>query len=490
MKYLKTLIIVLFLFANFVNASVFIGPEDELKIKKIELLGFNLDMNPDTLTYPLTINKLNSTPNISHLYISEIINYKNSLKDLLLDRLKTNTQLSFKSFSDYSPIRNINDAWKSKSSINFKTSYTKQDYSFTFSISSENSLSNDKTYFFDNSHISYSNGKIILGAGFINRWWGPSHNNNLILSNYSRPSFGVFLDSAKSFNFKSKLLSKLKNINYSFFINRLEKNRFISNPYLIGSRVTINPINNLFLGFSRTLTIGGEGRREDLTTLSKAFFGALEGADNPGVQSGTEGGYDYSNQLAGFDIKYSFSFLDKMFSLYLQEIAEDGDTSPTSPFSKYIITYGGEIKYNVSGLLRAYSIEFSRTVADRSNDAQYNTIYEHGSYRSGYRYRNLPIGAFIDSDSEYLQLSHHRELINSNLLSTSIFYAEPNKDANGRSIWGDAGEPFYGLKIKYKLNFSKNFSTELILTSTDKSLTFLEKEMNKNIIGIIGRYNF
>ena len=102
----------------------------------------------------------------------------------------------------------------------------------------------------------------------------------------------------------------------------------------------------------------------------------------------------------------------------------------------------------------------------------------------------MPIGAFIDSDSKYSQLSLLKELSDNSHFKLDLFYAEPNVDQSGQSVWGSSGEPFYGLKTKYKTQFSKKISMELILTLTDKKLPFLDKNLDKNILGIITEYNF
>tara|TARA_X000000950_G_C13785900_1_gene607224 strand:- start:15 stop:1133 length:1119 start_codon:yes stop_codon:yes gene_type:complete len=371
------------------------------------------------------------------------------------------------------------------------SSFTTTNFATTLNLSIEDDNFDNKKYFLDGSNISFTKWNNIFGFGFINRWWGPTHNNNLILSNFSRPSPGFYVNSLKSLNFKN-FLSFLGPTDYSFFVDRLEKNRHVQNPYLIGTRVSINPLNNLYLGFSRTVTIGGEGRREDFTTLSKAIFGALEGADNVGLSRANKDGYDYSNQLAGYDIKYDIDINDLLMSFYIQEIAEDGDTSSTSPLSGYMLTFGSEIKYQKSGLLRSFVIEFTRTILDRHNSASggRNIAYEHGTYQSGYRYRGLPIGAFIDTDSKYTQISYLREIKENQVLKTDLFYAEPNTDAAGRNIWGSTGDPFYGLKTKYKFKLSKNLSTSFVLTLSDKNLLYLDKSLNKNILGFIAEYNF
>jgi hypothetical protein len=63
-------------------------------------------------------------------------------------------------------------------------------------------------------------------------------------------------------------------------------------------------------------------------------------------------------------------------------------------------------------------------------------------------------------------------------------------DESGASIWGSSGEPFYGLKTKYKTQVSKKLTMELILTLSDKKLSFLDEKLDKNILGLIAEYSF
>ena len=482
------LILLIFFSSNYFS-NIWINSDKEFDIQKLEYYSSLNNINVNTTSYPISINQMRSSKNYGAITIGELIEFKSLLNKKFEKEEKYFIKLS--SFSDTSPIRNIDDNWKSKNAFSIETNFTSKNFSTNLSISAVEDEYDKKKYFLDGSSISFTKWNNILGFGFINRWWGPTHNNNLIMSNYSRPSPGIYLNTLEPIEFKN-FLSFTGPLNYSFFINRLEKNRHIKNPYLIGTRVSVNPLKNLYLGFSRTLTIGGEGRREDLTTFSKAFFGALEAADNPGVSSANKDGYDYSNQLAGYDIKYDLVINDLLASFYLQEIAEDGDTSSTSPFSGYMLTFGSEIKYEVNGLLRSFIVEFTRTILDRHNSESRgrNLAYEHGTYKSGYRYRGLPIGAFIDTDSKFTQISYLREVKENQVLKTDLFYAEPNTDAVGRNIWGSTGDPFFGLKTKYKFKYSKNLSTSFVLTLSDKNLLYLDKSLSKNILGFIAEYNF
>ena len=102
----------------------------------------------------------------------------------------------------------------------------------------------------------------------------------------------------------------------------------------------------------------------------------------------------------------------------------------------------------------------------------------------------MPIGAFIDADSKYSQLSFLKEVSDNAHFKLDLFYAEPNVDQGGVSVWGSSGKPFYGLKTKYKTQFSKKLSMELILSLTDKKLPFLDLNLDRHILGIITEYNF
>ena len=478
------LILLIFFSSNYFS-NIWFETYDEFKVKKLEYSSSQNGINLSTTSFPIPLATIIN----SNGFKEKLVGLDSLLKDEIIN--SKNLYIKLSSFSETSPIRNISDDWKSKNSFSIVSSFTTTNFATTLNLSIEDDNFDNKKFFLDGSNISFTKWNNIFGFGFINRWWGPTHNNNLILSNFSRPSPGFYINSLKSLNFKN-FLSFLGPMDYSFFVDRLEKNRHVQNPYLIGTRVSINPLNNLYLGFSRTITIGGEGRREDFTTLSKAIFGALEAADNPGVSSANKDGYDYSNQLAGYDIKYDIDINDLLMSFYIQEIAEDGDTSSTSPLSGYMLTFGSEIKYQKSGLLRSFVIEFTRTILDRHNSASRgrNIAYEHGTYKSGYRYRGLPIGAFIDTDSKYTQISYLREIKENQVLKTDLFYAEPNTDAAGRNIWGSTGDPFYGLKTKYKFKLSKNLSTSFVLTLSDKNLLYLDKSLNKNILGFIAEYNF
>ena len=490
-SYFNVFLILIFTISYQLSSSIWIEPKDELEIKKIELYSAQSNFNVRTTTYPLTINSLKNSNNFGVLNMRDKIKLNTLVNKNFKKNKKFSSSITFNAFSDDLMIRNIDDNWYSKNSIIFKNSYFDKNFSINLNLHFIEDSYDEKKIIYNGSHISFTKWNLIFGIGFIDRWWGPTHDNNLILSNYAKPPVGIFINSLKGFEFSNRFLAPLGKIDFSLFINRLEKNRHIPNPFLLGTRVTFNPINNLYLGLSRTIMIGGEGRSESFNSFYKAFFEAGGGSGEYQRVAGEYIGTNLSNQLGGYDIKYDIKFDENIATIYFQRIGEDSDTSSTSLISSYISTLGAEFKFFKNDLLNSIILESSKTsTEDNYAYRKYNVTYRHGIYQSGYRYRGLPIGAFIDADSKYTQLSFLKEIGDNSHFKLDLFYAEPNEDQSGPSVWGSSGELFYGLKTKYKTQFSKKLSMELILTLTDKKLPFLDKNLDKNILGIITEYNF
>ena len=488
---LKIHLLLILIFSNYFLSNIWIEPSDEFKIKKIELYAAEKNINIRSTTYPLTLNSLKNSSSYGTLLLSEKIELNTLLDKNFKKEKKFNSSFYLSTFSDNSMIKNIDDSWTSQNSFILKNSYTNKNFSFNLNFHFIDDSYDEKKIIYNGSHISFTRWNLIFGIGFIDRWWGPTHNNNLILSNYAKPPLGVFINSLEGFQFSNRFLAPLGKIDFSFFINRLEKNRHIQNPFLVGSRITFNPLDNLYLGLSRTIMIGGKGKSENFDSFFKAFFDVGAGSkENPSYDDEISG-ENLSNQLGGYDIKYDFALSKSLGSVYFQRIGEDSDTSSTSLISSYISTLGIEFKFFKNDLLNSIILESSKTsTEDNYAYKKYNITYAHSIYQSGYRYRGLPIGAFIDGDSKYSQFSFLKEISDNSHFKIDIFYSEPNVDRSGTNVWGSSGEPFYGLKTKYKTQVSKKLTMELILTLSDKKLSFLDEKLDKNILGLITEYSF
>ena len=176
-------------------------------------------------------------------------------------------------------------------------------------------INNDNSYF-DESYLSYKYKNQIFTLGRVSRWWSPSENISLILSNTARPAPGIEIKNYTPIVPKKAIFKFFKTVDYEFFINQLEKNREIENALLFGNRVSLGITNNLDISLLRLAQFGGEGRKVDLKTFTNMFIGRdntsanLSFEDQPG------------NQIAGIDWVYRpVNKLNTTF--YGQVIGED-----------------------------------------------------------------------------------------------------------------------------------------------------------------------
>ena len=458
-------------------SKIFIYPEEEYLVKKTELFLNKYNFSVDTTSFPISYELLRNSKDRSYKDFGNLTSYISNFNENFAPEF--NNKLILRAASNLLSIRDINDNWKDSNSFSYSSNFKTKSFAGKINLTKVSSSISKKNYYLDGSYLSFTTLNNIFGIGVIDRWWGPSHQSNLIISNYSRPSPGVFLNSLKGLEFDS-FLSIFGKINYSIFINKLEKNRVQSGTFLLGGRVTLIPIKSLTFGISRTLMFGGGNRPDDLSMFWKAFIGD----DN--VDSAT-GEIDPSNQLAGWDMKYDFTMNDLLISPYIQIIGEDKNHGHFY-ISKEIAILGIELKSEKDDFLRALTIEFSNTIGDYG--LLYNINYEHRHYRTGYRYRNLPIAAFTDNDSQFLSFKYLQEFNQRLLISNSLFYGKLNKDKSGKNVWGNGGNKVLGIKSKIKYKLSKNTSIESNIIIKDEELIISGVPLDKNALNVILEYNF
>ncbi len=469
------IVLFIFSFSSISYSNIWVEPEDEHFIKHLELAFMDLNSAVDTTTYPISSELLKNVNQNSFTDFANLTSYISKIDEFFPD--KPSQKITLRSSSDLISIRDINDEWKDKNSISISTRFKTKTFAGELKFTKVDSSLSNKKYYLDGTHLSFTTLNTIFGVGVFNRWWGPTHDNNLILSNYARPSPGIFLSSLKGLEF-TNFLNIFGKINYAFFINRLESNRAIPKANLLGGRLTLMPLDNLTVGVSRTLMFGGGNRPNDLETLWKAVIGK----DNI-----YDGSIDPSNQLAGWDLKYDFFLKNKMLSTYIQNIGEDGDFGRYF-ISKEIVVLGLEMKYLKNGLLKSYGMEFSNTIGDYG--LLYNINYEHSNYKTGYRYRNLPIGAFTDNDSLFLNFKFISEINSKFRYSSNLFYGKLNRDGSGQNVWGNQKSKVLGFKSKINYLISDSLSLETNVILKDSELFLLDNKLDKNSINLALHYSF
>jgi len=252
----------------------------------------------------------------------------------------------------------------------------------------------------DGSYASGILGDWIFSAGWQDRWWGPGWDGSLIMSTNARPIPAISISRNASDPFDFPVLNWLGPWQFRFFQGRLEGNRFVPNALLTGMRLSFKPTPNLEIGLSRTIQWGGRGRPSNLPT----FFRALAGKDNVG-QKGITSANQPGNQLAGYDMRWTSPLFDLPYALYTQWTGED--ESHGFPI-QYMAIFGGEVWGGVGNAGASWRLhaEYADTAAHLLGGSlqNRNVAYEHGVYRSGYRYYSRSLGDSIDGDGRQLSL--------------------------------------------------------------------------------------
>lgn len=280
--------------------------------------------------------------------------------------------------------------------------------------------SDDDEFRADGSYLAFRLGNWALGAGAVDRWWGPGWQSTLAFSHNARPIPALFLGRLQSTPFESRWLRWLGPWQASAFLGQLDSDRVPADAQLIGMRASFRPLRGLEIGLSRTIQWAGEGRPSDLGTL----FDALIGRDN-GETSGFGPNEDPSDQMGGVDIRYGTSAGANTLAVYSQLIGED--EAGFLP-SNFLAMAGIELGTNIGAGSQQWFVEASNTMAGGwfGNDRPL-VAYEHSVYATGFRYKGRNMGSTWERDAEVLAVGFRQYFANRHELGLTLAHASLNQ---------------------------------------------------------------
>lgn len=274
---------------------------------------------------------------------------------------------------------------------------------------------------FDDSYIAAVIGNWQLGVGAIDRWWGPGWQSSLALSNNARPVPGVWLSRHLLTAPESPWLRWIGPWDLQIIAGQLEHDRAIPDAKLLGARFVFKPLDSLQIGLSRLAQWGGEGRPQDLD----AFWNAFIGRDN-GETTGFDEDDDPSNQVAGFDFRYSFSPWNTPMALYGQFMGEDEAGGLPSKLSSFA---GLDLVTGMGKGSQRWFVEATETVAGSwISERRYNTMYEHGTYKSGFRYHGRNLATTWEGDARAVTLGIQQYFCSNVTVALHLTQATLNQD--------------------------------------------------------------
>jgi hypothetical protein len=297
-------------------------------------------------------------------------------------------------------LRDFDSFGRESGEIGAHADYASGRFAVSMQVSGVADPADDQRVRADGSHATVHFGNWLVSAHSLERFWGPSFESSLILSNNARPMPTFMIERAEARQFETPWLSWLGPWRMSFGVSQMEEEREdVSSPLFLAWRVVIMPTKKMEIGFSRTAQFCGEGQPCNLNV----FGNLLAGNDNVGIDATPEN--EPGNQMAGFDLRWNSPLFNLPYALYGQYIGED--ESSYLP-AKYLAQLGAEVwRPRVRGGMLHFFAEYTSTTcsANTSRGPYYNCAYNQGRFdREGYRFRGRVIGHTTDSDAETYSL--------------------------------------------------------------------------------------
>ena len=294
-------------------------------------------------------------------------------------------------------IRSFQNTPRGKFEIGVGVSHTSDWLSMDLAVQVADAGDDDDVRF-DDAMLGIVAGNWSISASTQQRWWGPSWDGSLILSNNARPVPSLVIDRLFTRPFESKWLRWIGPWDFTVMYGVLEEERHVPNARFFGMRFNFRPLRSLEIGLSRTAQWCGDNRPCDVST----FGDLLIGRDNQGDE-GIDTANEPGNQLAGIDFRWTPLTGGQSVALYGQFIGED--EAGGFP-SRWMGQIGGEW----SGYLadrwstRVYA-EFSGTSCQFYESSEiFNCAYNHSIYQTGYRFEGRSIGHGADNDARVISL--------------------------------------------------------------------------------------
>ena len=290
-------------------------------------------------------------------------------------------------------IRGFQDTPREEGELSVGYEYFNDRFTVDLNVTGVSDASDGEDVRPDGSLATVRFGNFSYGISTMDRWWGPAWDGGQIYSSNARPMPSFVIERDRTDPFETKWLSWLGPWDLSFVWGQMEEEREVPNTKFLGVRFAFKPHPAWEIGVSRTAQWCGDGRPCDFET----FWDLLWGRDNVG-EDGVTPENEAGNQLAGIDVRVSNTWFGTPMALYANATAED--EAGGFP-SRYMIQGGIES----SGYIRnrwsyRWFAEAAYNACDAiKSDPIFNCAYNHGIYRTGYRYYGRTVGHGAENDA-------------------------------------------------------------------------------------------
>lgn len=395
----------------------------------IQLLADSGHIITPVTTYPLmwqdiirdikNIELNNLTPNQLNAY--HYIKYQFQLASKNQIRIKAQTSKNDNRFVTFG------DTFRDKNSIQVQFSMVGDNFAAKLSPSFSNSRNDTNSSNFEESYIAAFIGNWVISLGKQNRWYGPTWDTSLSLSNNASPIPAIALTRKSAEPFTIPFTKVDIPWTVTTFMGKMDDNRIVKNTLLWGFRLNLKPFKNLELGVTRLAQWGGEGREQSLSTFGDILIGKTNcGIDGVVCEGNT---LNPANQQAGYDLRYTMNIFDFPLSFYGQKFAEDGKEGTLQYLTKAQPQLGFDLHLNVFGKPSTVYIEWADSLADcGERDKIGNCYYEHSNYETGMRYEGRALGSSYDNDAKTYVIGTISQLDINTHMTARLRYLDLNYD--------------------------------------------------------------
>ncbi len=430
----KSLLITALIVSTYSVAEPWIDTSDIYLKANIQLLADTGHIITPVTTYPLMwhdiirdlkkINHSNLTSNQKDAY--HYINHQFKLANKNQTRIKTQVGINDKRFVSFGETNSDKNSIAIHSSFMYGNFAAKIAPSYT-----HNPVDGDETRF-DESYVAAFMGNWVLSFGRQNRWYGPTWDTSLSLTNNARPITAVTISRKSAEPFIIPFTEFDIPWTVTSFMGKMDDERTIKDTLLWGFRLNFKPFKNLELGITRLAQWGGEGQSSSLST----FWDVLIGRTNCGIDDLVcdAENPNPANQQAGYDIRYSFNLFNVPMSFYGQKFAEDGSEGTFNYITKAQPQVGFDMHVSIFDKPSTVFIELADSLADcGARDELGDCYYEHSTYATGMRFNGRSIGSTYDNDAKTYVLGTISQLGINTRLTTKLRYLDLNYDNSDKA---------------------------------------------------------
>jgi len=504
LSFKRLIILNSFIFSLPTLAEPWIDTSDIYLKAKIQLLADSGHIITPVTTYPLMWHDINhdlkkiNTGKLTDAQQSAYyyINHKFRLASKNQTRIKTQVG------SDDTRFTSFGDSYRDSNSVQIQSSAMMDNFATNISYSyypdAEDKEKNiDERTRWDNSYLAAFWGNWVITLGKQDRWFGPTWDTSLSLSNNARPITAVSLTRKSAQAFIVPFTEFDIPWTVTTFMGKMDDDRTVKNTLLWGFRLNLKPFKNLELGVTRLAQWGGDGRPQDLDT----FWNVLIGKDNCGAGGLVcDANNEPGNQQAGVDMRYSFTLLDTPLAVYGQYFAEDGDNSGgLGMVTKAQIQGGIDVQLNLFSFPTTAYLEYTDTYQSCPTFTGRKDIgdcyYEHKIYKTGMRFQGRTIGSLYDNDAETIVLGTISQLNTNTHMTTKWRYLDLNYDNNDwapdNPIIGNPLTSIHEKTYMFSTTVQHNYKNWRFTLSTDISRSTFPDSANevKNSTDINGSFS-